>query len=87
MSNPISNYTLEEFNLLLEDIKPLSKSSFNKVRPSSTLSLPKTPILYLSDLKLIICSECRYVIFPSSNSLKQHLKVSLTFKLTLRLFY
>lgn len=76
MSNPIKDYSNLELNDLLEDIKPLTKDSFKRVKPSTTISLPSTSILYLEDIKILICSKCNIYLAPSYNSIVKHLKVS-----------
>lgn len=78
MSNLIKNYFNVDFNNLLEDLKPYTKDSFNKIKPSSTIGLPNTPILYLEDIKIIICRKCKIYINPTYNTIKNHLKVSLS---------
>lgn len=81
MSNPIKDYSNEELNDLLEDIKPNTLDSFKKLRLSTTTSIIKTPIKYLDEIKILVCSKYRIYINPSFTSIKKHLKVSNTSKI------
>lgn len=72
----IEPYSLEEYNKILEDNSPYSKTIFREVSTSTIETFKNTTLDYNTSIKLLICSKCSTTINNSLNSIRGHLKVS-----------
>lgn len=73
----ISPYTLEEFNTLLEENKPYTKDYFKLLRSNTIITLKDTSLDYIPEFKILFCSEYKFYIENSTNTIVKHFKVSI----------
>lgn len=73
----ITPYTIEDFNKLLEENKPYSKSTFKEITPSKIDTFKDTLLDYNRDIKLLIYSKCSTTLNNNIIYIIKYFKVSI----------
>lgn len=76
--NPISNYTIEEFNTYLEE-STFTSSYFKNLEPSRIETIKDTFIDYNIDIRLLVYNKCKIALNPTIELVQKHLEVSKPF--------
>ena len=69
-----SNLTLSQFNTLLEENKPYNRDYFKNKEQSLVIKDKDLDLVYLIDIKLIVCSICKNALKPTKEFILEHFK-------------
>ena len=68
---------IEEYNKYLERKNSYNLNNFRSLTSNNTIVLANSILVYLEELKIIVCTKCKIIITPNIKAISRYFRVSL----------